>query len=464
MNLSVVILAAGLGTRMKSKRAKVLHRAGGLTLIEQVVATAKQLQPERIVAVVGHQAEQVEAALEGSGVEFAHQAEQKGTADALLSSRDLLANQGGLVLVLYGDVPLLSAGTLQHLIESQKKNGPAATILTTELEDPTGYGRIIADALGNVQAIVEQKAGTLDQLALCRVNSGIYCFQSELLWQYLAEISPHPASGEYYLTDVVEVLHRAGHTVRALDMEEWSELLGINTRLELAACDRVFRDRKVREMMLAGVTIEKPETVTIDNGVEIGEDTLIEPFAQLLGKTKIGKDCRIGASSIIQDSELADGVDVGPFTMIAASRADAGAHLGPYARIRMNTHIERDAFVGNFVELKKTRLGAGAKAQHLAYLGDADIGEKVNIGAGTITCNYDGHEKHATKIGAGAFVGSNSTLVAPVEVGEGSYIGAASIITKHVPADSLAVGRAHQVVKEGWAATRREQRKASPKP
>jgi len=455
--ITCVILAAGLGTRMKSKKAKVLHRAGGLTLIEHVVRTSLALTPpERVIVVVGHQAEQVQAAVSRYGVRFVQQTEQKGTGHALLACGAELSPTDGLLLVLYGDCPLLSSDTLGMLVERQSASHAAATLITTVLDDPTGYGRVMIDEHGKVRAVIEQKAASPEQLEIREVNSGIYCFHSGLLWRYIDEIRPDNPAGEYYLTDIVEIFHRDGYEVEALRLDDPGELLGINTRLDLAAVDCNFRERKVRQLMLDGVTIEKPETVTIDAQVRVGPDTVIEPFAQVLGDTEIGEDCRIGTASIITDCRLADSVEVGPFTLINDSRVEAGAKIGPFARLRFDNQVGADAHIGNFVELKKTRLGAGAKAMHLAYLGDSVIGEEVNIGAGTITCNYDGVRKHQTTICRGAFVGSNSTLVAPVVVGEGSYVGAGSVITHPVPPDALAIGRARQIVKEGWARRRKE--------
>jgi bifunctional UDP-N-acetylglucosamine pyrophosphorylase/glucosamine-1-phosphate N-acetyltransferase len=450
---NVVILAAGLGTRMKSKRAKVLHRAGGLSLIEHVMRAAGAIAPaSNTTVVVGHQAGQVRALLAPWGVCFVEQTEQKGTGHALLACRPSLAAKPRLVLVLYGDCPLLSAATLTELVRRQSASSSGATLITTRLADPTGYGRIVFGDQGDVRAIVEHKAATPAQLAIPFINSGIYCFRADLLWKHLVEIQPDNPAHEYYLTDIVEILGRAGHTVAAMEVENSAELLGINTRAELAEVDRIFRERKVREMMLAGVTIEKPETVTIDSGVRIGEDSIVGPFAQILGRSEIGEDCHIGACSIVENSSLASGVQIAPFTCVVDSRIEAGAIVGPFARLRPGNHIGTGAHIGNFVELKNTRLGAGAKANHLAYLGDSDIGERTNVGAGTITCNYDGASKHKTQIGQDAFIGSNSTLVAPLEIGAGSYIGAGSVITDPVPADALALGRSRQVNKEGWAA------------
>jgi bifunctional UDP-N-acetylglucosamine pyrophosphorylase / glucosamine-1-phosphate N-acetyltransferase len=461
MNTTVVILAAGLGTRMRSKRAKVLHRAGGLTLVEHVVQAAFAVAPpERIVVVTGHQAEAVEDLLRPTGVRFARQVEQRGTGHALMCAREQLdqadPKHASLLMVLYGDTPLLSAAALKSLRDTQARSKAAVTLITTTLENPSGYGRVILDAQGNVSAIVEHKAARPEQLLVRLINSGIYCFQSKLVWKHIGEVQPNPASGELYLTDMAEILNRHGQQVRQLHVDESSELLGINTRVELADADRILRVRKARELMLSGVTIERPETVTIDALVRVGTDTIIEPFARLTGNTVIGEDCRIGQGAILESATLAHDVTIGPYTLISDSRIDPGAHVGPFARIRMDAQVGPQARIGNFVELKKTRFGAGAKSQHLAYLGDSEIGDRANIGAGTITCNYDGEKKHATKIGAGAFIGTNSTLVAPLEIGEESYIGAGSVITEAVPAHALALGRGRQVIKPDWVKKRKK--------
>ena len=455
--VNIVILAAGLGTRMKSKKAKVLHKAGGRTLVEHVVHTASAItDPQWITVVLGHQRHQVESLLAPTGVKFVEQAEQKGTGHALKMCREGLEERGGLVVVIYGDGPLLSAATIRRLIETQEAGTSAATLITAYMDDPTGYGRVLLDERGHVTAIVEQKAATPEQLEMKLANSGIYCFRADLLWKHIGEIQTNNPAHEYYLTDMAEILTRAGHTVAPMQVHNLQELIGINTRMELADVDAIFRARKVHELMVAGVTIEKPETVVVDSQVRIGMDTIVEPNARILGDTVIGSDCHIGAGSIVQDSHLADRVEILPYTVVASSRVDSDVHIGPFARLRMQNQVDSGAYIGNFVELKKTHLGAGAKASHLTYLGDSEIGADVNIGAGTITCNYDGIKKHQTHIGAGAFVGSNSTLVAPVQVGEGSYVGAGSVITTAVPAGALALGRGRQVIKEGWVENRKK--------
>lgn len=455
-NLTVVILAAGLGTRMRSRKAKVLHEAGGLALVEHVVNSALAITtPDRIVVVVGHQADRVQEVLSHTGVRFALQSAQKGTGHALEVCREVVSTHDGRLVVLYGDCPLLSVGTLEKLLEGHQAH-PAATVITTEVDDPTGYGRAVVDGSRTLKEIVEEKAATPEQRKIREINSGIYCFDAPLLWKHLAEIEPNPVSNEYYLTDIVDRFNRCGYIVRALLHGDAEELLGINTRLELAIVDRIFRERKTRELMLSGVTIRRPETVTVDAQVQVGMDSVIEPFVQLLGQTTIGEDSVIGAGCILRNCNVADSVEISAYTVAQDSRIDSGATIGPFARLRPGNHVEAQAHVGNFVELKKTHLGVGAKAGHLAYLGDSAIGAGANIGAGTIFCNYDGVAKHQTQVGAGAFVGSNSTLVAPVEVGAGSYIAAGSVITSAVPEDALGIGRSRQSVKEGWAKKRRK--------
>jgi bifunctional UDP-N-acetylglucosamine pyrophosphorylase/glucosamine-1-phosphate N-acetyltransferase len=448
---AVVILAGGQGTRMKSRMAKVLHRAGGKTLVEHAMDAAKAVAPaERVFVVVGHQAEAVRAVAETAGVGSIHQKEQLGTGHAVMCGESQLAGLGGLLIILNGDCPIIRPETVEELVELYRSTGSGAAMITTELEDATGYGRIIRQPNGDVQAIVEHKAATPEQLAVREINAGFYCFDAAAFWKHVHEIKTDNPAGEYYLTDMVAILLNAGHRVTALKIADSSELLGINNRVELAMVDKIMRDRKVRELMLGGVTIERPETVTVDKGVRIGMDTVIGPFAQLTGNTVIGENCRVGASTILDNAVLGDGVEVFPFSMISASAVDSNGHIGPFARMRMGAHVAEGAHVGNFVELKKTELGAGSKSMHFAYLGDSVIGSKVNIGAGTITCNYDGKNKHQTRIGDGAFVGSNSTLVAPLEIGTGAYVAAGSVITETVPDKTLAIGRARQVLKEGW--------------
>lgn len=451
--VSVVILAAGMGTRMRSKTPKVLHRAGGLTLIEHVVRLARTVaEPENIVVVVGHGADSVRSVLAPYGVRTAEQTEQLGTGHAVRCARAAAPAHGHLV-VLYGDAPLLTAATLAALVDDRPET---ATVLTALLDDPTGYGRILRDPAGHVAGIVEHKAATPAQREIREINSGIYCFRAEKLWAHIDAIGTNNPAGEFYLTDIVELLRAAGHLTRARILADPNELLGINTRVELAKVDAIFRARKTTELMLAGVTLEKPETITVDVDVTIGADTIVESGVRLLGRTTIGADCRIGAGSILASATLADEVLVHPYSVIEDSRVGAGARVGPFARLRLNNVVGAHAHIGNFVELKNTRLGDGAKANHLAYLGDATVGARSNVGAGAITCNYDGVHKHPTTIGEGVFVGSNATLVAPVTLEAGSYVAAGSVITDTVPGEALAIGRGRQVNKPGWVSRRKK--------
>lgn len=454
--LQAIVLAAGLGTRMKSRKAKVLHEAGGQTLVQHVLdASQSSIPATATTVVVGHQAEAVTALLKPRGCSFVSQTVQKGTGNAVAMCRNLASHEG-LTVILYGDCPLLTASTITRLIDTQRAGSSAATLVTTLLDNPHGYGRIIRADDGGVAAIVEEKAATSDQKSIREINSGIYCIDSALLWKHIGDIQPNPASGEIYLTDLVEILRAAGHSVAALLLEDSNEILGINQRIELAEADRILRARKTRQLMLDGVTILQPETVSIDSRVSIGQDTVVAPFTQILGNTSIGTDCFIGAGSVIRNSSIASDVVISEYCFVGTSTVDSGARIGPFSRLRQDNHVESNAHIGNFVELKKTRFGAGSKAMHLAYLGDSDIGPGVNIGAGTITCNYDGVAKHRTTIGDNVFVGSNSTLVAPLTLEASSYIAAGSVITKTVPTDALAFGRSPQTNKPGWVSRRRK--------
>jgi bifunctional UDP-N-acetylglucosamine pyrophosphorylase / glucosamine-1-phosphate N-acetyltransferase len=465
-NVTVVILAAGLGTRMKSRKAKVLHQAGGDTLLNHIVRAAMRVaEPERIVAVVGHQAAEVQASVKVPGVRFAVQTEQRGTGHAVLCAREVAMGEG-LLLILNGDGPLLRAETLMALVAAaeaatgQEKSGGGA-IVTTHLADPTGYGRIIRNPDGTVAAVIEEKPATPDQRTIREVNPGLYCFHAGEFWQHIDEVKPNNPANEYYLTDMVEILAQHGHPVRPFPVPDETELLGINTRVELALADKILRTRKTRELMLAGVTIENPGSVTVDVEVEVGMDSVLEANVQLRGRTRIGSGCRIGTGTVLRDCELADDVTILPYVVADDAVIRANASIGPFSRLRMHADVGEGSHIGNFVELKKTKFGKGVKAGHLAYLGDSLIGADVNIGAGTITCNYDGQKKHQTEIGEGVFVGSNSTLIAPLKIADGAYVAAGSTITTNVEADALAVGRARQVEKPGWAKKRRERRTSS---
>jgi bifunctional UDP-N-acetylglucosamine pyrophosphorylase/glucosamine-1-phosphate N-acetyltransferase len=460
--IAIAIMAAGKGTRLKSKHPKVLHEIGGKPILAHVIATAVKVVPARdIFVIIGHEAERVSEAVDGSGVNFVLQAEQRGTGHALMMTRDAIAGKYyDQVIVLSGDAPLITAETIKRLSDFHIAQKATMTLLSADLDSPYGYGRVIRKGgRAEVQAIVEEKSATPPQKKIREINSGFYAFDAATLYQYIDRLSTANPHGEYYLTDMAAVFHRARKKVVAIKTEDAGEVLGSNTRAEMTMLDARLRLAKCRALLEAGVTIYFPHTCVIDSDVEVGADTVIEPFVQLLGKTKIGEDCRIRSYSVIGNSVLGDGVTVRPGTIMEGSRVGAGAILGPYTHMRPGSEVGEGAHLGNFVETKKIKLGKGSKANHLSYLGDAEIGEGVNIGAGTITCNYDGMNKYKTVIEDGAFIGSDSTLVAPVKIGRGSYVAAASCITEDVPADALALGRARQSVKEGWAREKRETQK-----
>ena len=461
MSLAVVIMAAGKGTRLKSRRPKVLHEIGGKPLLAHVIAAAgKFVAPADIFVVVGHEAERVETALKLTGVNFVLQAEQLGTGHAIQCARQAIAEYDH-ILVLSGDVPLIRPETIELLWNFHHGEDADMTILTTLPEDPYGYGRIIRSGnnRSEVEAIVEQKSLEPDQFAIREINSGIYAFRTNVLTERLDQLTAVNNAREYYLTDMAHILTAAGKRVVAVQAPDSGEVLGANTIPELVALDATLRNRTALRLMLEGVTIFRPETCLIDADVEVGPDTVIEPNVQLLRGTRIGSDCLIRSGTVIENSTVADEVLIRQSCIVTDSAIGKGAKIGPFAHLRPGSEIGEEAHVGNFVETKKARLGKGAKANHLTYLGDAVIGAGSNIGAGVITCNYDGVNKHTSIIGDRVFVGSDSTLVAPISVGDGAYIGAGSCITHEVPADALAVGRSRQVTREGWAAAKRARQK-----
>jgi bifunctional UDP-N-acetylglucosamine pyrophosphorylase/glucosamine-1-phosphate N-acetyltransferase len=461
----IVILAAGKGTRLKSALAKVLHRAGGRSLVEHVVRACQPLKAREIIAVVGHQAEDVTAALAPLGVKTALQQPQRGTGHAMLVAKRAIPARAKFAILLPGDAPLIRTETLAALARAHRETGAAATILSAEIENPSGYGRIVRRDDGSVAAIVEDSALTGEQRAIREINSSMYCFSLDKLWPCLASLKPQNVHKELYLTDAIAMLRQKGENVQAVIAADSDEVLGCNTRADLAAVDAVFRRRKRAAIMDAGVTIDMPETVLIDPEVIVGADSRIEPCVQLLGKTRIGANCTIRTGSILSDAVLEDNVLVKPHSMVIDSHLSRGTQVGPFAHIREHARLEENARVGNFVEIKKSVLGEGVKSMHLTYLGDARVGAGTNIGAGTITCNYDGVNKNPTTIGKRAFIGSDTALVAPVRVGDGAYVGAGSVITKNVPADALGLARGQQVNKLGWAtARRREMAKTSKTP
>jgi bifunctional UDP-N-acetylglucosamine pyrophosphorylase/glucosamine-1-phosphate N-acetyltransferase len=460
--MAIAIMAAGKGTRLKSKHPKVLHEIGGKPILAHVIATALSVVPAHdIFVIIGHESERVRQAVAGTGVNFVVQPEQRGTGHALMVARQALRGYDQ-VIVLSGDAPLITVDTIKNLSDFHNTQKAAMTLLSADLDNPHGYGRVLRQGGGGqakVLAIVEEKSATPRQKKIREINSGFYAFDAPALYEHIDHLSTKNAHGEYYLTDMAEIFHRARKRVVAIKTGDASEVLGSNTRAEMMDLDARLRLAKCRELMDQGVTIFYPHTCVIDSDVEVGADTVIEPFVQLLGNTKIGADCRIRSYSVIENSTLGDRVTVKPGTIMEDSRVGAGAVLGPYTHMRPGTEVGEGAHLGNFVETKKIKLGKGSKANHLSYLGDAEIGEGVNIGAGTITCNYDGVNKHTTIIEDAVFIGSDSTLVAPVKVGRGAYVAAASCITEDVPADALALGRARQSVKEGWARQKRETRK-----
>jgi len=461
-DFAVVILAAGKGVRLRSALPKVLHSAGGRSLIEHVVRACRPLKPRSMIAIVGHEAEKVTAALEPLNVRTVLQQPQRGTGHALMVARRSLGSTK-FALVVPGDAPLVRSETLAALLRTHRQGNAAATILSAEVPNPAGYGRILRRQDGTVAAIVEDSALTDDQRAINEINSSIYVLTLAKIWPCLGKLRPDNKHRELYLTDAIALLREQNEIVLAQIAPDADEVLGCNTRADLAEADLVFRRRKRAALMESGVTIQMPETVLVDPDVIIGEDTILEPGVQLLGRTRIGERCTIRTGSILSDTALADDVLVKPYSVLAEGQLGPGTQVGPFAHFRPGVKLLKGARVGNFVEVKKSVLGEGVKAMHLTYLGDARIGSGTNIGAGTITCNYDGVHKSPTIIGKRVFIGSDTALVAPVRVGDGAYVAAGSVITENVPADGLAVARGRQVNKPGWAHARRKELAAEKK-
>lgn len=445
--VAVAILAAGRGTRMKSNLPKVLHSLGGQSLIERVIESARPLSPSRLMVIVGYQAVEVRAAMQSiPDLEFVEQSAQLGTGHAIQQLLPYLGNYTGDLLVLSGDVPLLRAETLKQLVEVHTTHNNAATLLTATLSNPKGYGRVFCNSENIVEQIIEDKDCTPTQKQNCRINAGIYCFR----WQDLAKALPHlqanNAQKEYYLPDVVSQMK----PVMAVDVQDYQEILGINDRLQLATAYEILQRRVKEKWMMAGVTLIDPASITIDDTVELQPDVTIEPQTHLRGNTVIQTGCRIGPGSLIENSHLAQNVTVS-YSVVTDSVIQTGTRIGPYAHLRNHVEVGTGCRVGNFVELKKSKLGDRTNVAHLSYLGDATTGERVNIGAGTITANYDGVNKHETKIGDRTKTGSNSVLVAPLTLGDDVYVAAGSTITEDVPDDCLVIARTRQVVKPGWS-------------
>jgi bifunctional UDP-N-acetylglucosamine pyrophosphorylase/glucosamine-1-phosphate N-acetyltransferase len=445
MPLDVLILAAGLGTRMKSRVAKVLHQLGGRPLVAHVCRAAAELNPRRVYVVVGYQARDVQAAvekeLEGGQPVFVPQAEQHGTGDAVMASRSLLSDTDSTVLILSGDVPLVRAETLRALIAQHIADNAACTLLTVRLENPTGYGRIVRDDEGRLAKIVEQRDATEEERQLREINAGIYCFDRRKLFSALERVQPTNSQSEYYLTDVPGILRGDGEAVTIYQHQDAREVSGINTRAELAEFENLLRRRTIRRMMTQeGVTFIDPSHAYIGDEARIGCDCIIHPDVHIEGKSVIGDGCEIYQGTRIRDSRLGNRVTVKDHCVIIDSQLADDCAVGPFAHLRMNAQMEDGAVVGNFVEVKKSRIGRRTKAMHLSYLGDATIGENTNIGAGTVTCNYDGKHKHPTVIEDDVRIGSDTMLVAPVRVGTGSVTAAGSVVTEDVPPNSLVAG------------------------
>lgn len=443
-----VILAAGMGTRMKSKMPKVLHKVCGKPLSKWVIDASKAAGADKVCAVVGHKAETVKEVL-GDVCEFALQAEQKGTGHAVMQAIDVIKNSKGEVVILNGDTPLITAETINKAIEYHKNNGNQATVITAILDDATGYGRIVRDNDGSVLKIVEQKDASKEEKKINEVNSGMYVFDAQSLVYALDKITPNNAQGEYYLTDTLEILLSAGKKIGGYAISDNDEIRGINDRVQLNEAENIMQKRINEYHMRNGVTMRNPESVYIEDGVEIGNDTEICQNVTIKSGTKIGSDCVIGSGSMLDRAVIHDGVDV-LSSVILESEVDEGTHVGPFAYIRPNCHVGKEVKVGDFVELKNSNIDDGTKISHLTYIGDSDVGKRVNFGCGTVTCNYDGKKKYRTTIGDDCFVGCNTNFVSPINVGDGVYIAAGSTITEDIPENSLSIARARQVNKEGW--------------
>ncbi|MGZ3405185.1 MAG: bifunctional UDP-N-acetylglucosamine diphosphorylase/glucosamine-1-phosphate N-acetyltransferase GlmU [Polyangia bacterium] len=456
MSLATVILAAGLGTRMKSEKAKVLHAVAGRPMIEYPVAMARALGSSRTICVLGHQADAVRAAVEarfGAGaIEVAIQAEQRGTGHAVMMVEPLLAAHDGLVLILYGDTPLLSQAVLERLVQGASPT--TVTMMTARLPDPRGYGRVLRDAAGQFVRIVEEKDATSEQKRIDEINAGIYCGPARFFFETLHQVGSNNAQGEIYLTDVME---RAARELNVVTVSAGAdEVMGCNDRVDVAKADRVIRLRLAEALMRAGVAVRDPERLYVEPGIEVGRDTSLAAGVELRGRVKIGSNCVIEQGAVITDCIVGDRVHVKPYCVMSESTVANGVQIGPWCHIRPGSVIEDDVHLGNFVETKKTRMGKGAKANHLTYLGDADVGEKVNVGCGTITCNYDGYVKSRTIIEDGAFIGSDTQLVAPVTVGAGAVTAAGTTVYRDIPPGALALTRPEMVVVEGWAERKRQ--------
>jgi bifunctional UDP-N-acetylglucosamine pyrophosphorylase/glucosamine-1-phosphate N-acetyltransferase len=459
----VVILAAGVGSRMRSSLPKVLHRVGGRTLLEAVLASVEPLAPERTLVVVGADRGRIEPTLAGRALEFVVQDPPLGTGDAARRAQAALGVAGrGPVLVLAGDTPLLTCETLSRLMALRAAKDLDLAFLSFRPPEPGEFGRVVRDGRGRVRRIVEARNASARQRAISEVNAGVYCFAPEALERAISRIRRNAVGGEYYLTDAVEILTGSRGRVEAIEAEDWREAWGVNTRRDLAAAEEMERRRGVERALDAGVTVLDPATVRIGPAVRFAPDVILHPFVSLEGSTVLEEGSEVFSFTRLVDTHVSRNAAVGPHCECDKSSIGARARVGPFSRLRPKSVIEEDARVGNFVETKNTRVGKGAKAQHLSYLGDADVGEGSNIGAGVITCNYDGEAKHPTRIGEGAFVGSDVQLVAPVTVGAGAYVGAGTTVTQDVPDGALALSRSPQINKPGWAESRKAKKRGLP--
>ncbi|MGE7763546.1 bifunctional UDP-N-acetylglucosamine diphosphorylase/glucosamine-1-phosphate N-acetyltransferase GlmU [Peribacillus sp. NPDC097895] len=447
-NRYAIVLAAGQGTRMKSKLYKVLHPVCGKPMVQHVIDQVKQLQIEDIVTVIGHGAEKVQEQL-GDSCKYALQDQQLGTAHAVMQAESVLSEKSGTTLVICGDTPLIKAETMEELIALHEQSQAKATILTAYADDPTGYGRILRSEDGFVKKIVEHKDASDEERYVKEINTGTYCFDNQALFSALKKVSNENVQGEYYLPDVIEILKQEGEIVTAFQSSDFEETLGVNDRVALSQAEQILRKRINESHMRNGVTIIDPLTTYIEADVQIGQDTVINPGACIKGNSIIGQDCLIGPNSEISNCEIGDGTEILQ-SVVHESSIGSSVKIGPFAHVRPHSDIRDSVKIGNFVEIKKTIFGKGSKASHLSYIGDAEVGENVNIGCGSITVNYDGKNKHLTKIEDNVFIGCNSNLVAPVTIGEGAYVAAGSTITQDVPQEALSVARARQVNKEDY--------------
>lgn len=446
MGLKTLILAAGKGTRMKSELPKVLHRVNGKAMLHKILEIVDSLHPEENILIVGYKKEEILASLVEPS--YVVQEEQLGTGHAILQAKEKLEKYHGNIMVLCGDTPLLREETLEKLYAYHQEQSATTTVLTAVYENPFGYGRILKEN-GKVLGIVEEKEANAEQKKIQEVNAGVYCFDSQALWEALSKINNHNEKGEYYLTDVLAIQAQEGKTVLSFQLEDAQEILGVNSKVELAEASKVLRERKNLKLMEEGVILLDPSITYVEEEVQIGQDTILAPTVVLEGKTKIGSSCKILGNTRIVNSELGNNIVI-ESSVIEDSLLEDGVTMGPFAHLRPKTHLKKKVHIGNFVEVKKSVLEEGVKAGHLTYLGDAHVGERTNIGAGTITCNYDGVNKFPTEIGKDVFIGSDTMLVAPVKIGENALIGAGSVITKEVPENALAVSRSKQIIKDEW--------------